>query len=102
MLKKNVGWIALSAILVSTLSGAQTKDQCRGMIEIVSSVTKPLRELDKAGEASPWDPVAARTSGKVKSAAEAAKRAHAEYVAANRKYLTALEELNYQFQLCAR
>jgi hypothetical protein len=49
-----------------------------------------------------WDLVARNVSGELKKAAEAAERAHTNFVAPIRQYKVALEDVTYQAQLCAR
>jgi hypothetical protein len=94
--------VSLILALASTPALTQTKDQCAALAKSMPQLVKSTGTAAGALTQINWDMVIPNASGELKRAREAAGQAQANLIGALRAYGSALDDVNYHAQQCAR
>lgn len=95
--------IAVSMLtLVASPAAAVTREDCSTVANTLPETIVNLNKMQSVFAGMDWGRVSSFLVGPQRAQAEAVRRAQGEFTAAAKKYAVALEDFNYQMQLCAR
>jgi hypothetical protein len=99
----NLAIFATAVTLISPASAQlMTRDECYALANAMPAAIVSLNKVNQVFSTINWELINRRLSGQPRSAADIAQRAQSELSAALKQYTTALEDFNYQMQVCAR
>lgn len=96
--------MSLSTLFFIAPAQALTKEQCSSLYPSVIGASSSFRVLEKSSVAIKWDDIIVlfTGAGKLRADAELAKQTQVDFIRIVRQYATALEDIGYSLQLCAR